>query len=280
MAEKNNEINKNVDSSNIFNEFIDDTSLIEEVDRLKSENNKDLFFYISKIGHSLQILFWLLFFLFIILFSYVFLQNNENIKNSSLLDPFCWIFLWNIKNDWTYCSSIASLKASYLNKLNLLQKEQTRDILKNIETLYSVENFTKTKEVIFLNDKSENKLQVLAILEEFDNMKTDFNVEKQKIECKSLIIDSAKKILTMTCDSYSQWFEKGLRWLDWTTNNTLKWTSISQANSFLNFIEKTSETFEIVDRQKMFKEESILWTKTWFTSKTSFSLKLKYNLNK
>jgi hypothetical protein len=51
MEEKNNEINKKINSSNIFNEFIDDSSLIEEVDKLKRERNKDLFFYISKIGH-------------------------------------------------------------------------------------------------------------------------------------------------------------------------------------------------------------------------------------
>jgi hypothetical protein len=280
MEEKNNEINKKINSSNIFNEFIDDSSLIEEVDKLKRERNKDLFFYISKIGHWLQVLFWFLFFLLIILFSYVYIQKNENLKNSSLLDPFCWIFLWDIKKDWEYCSSIVSLKATYLSKLDLLQKEQTLDILKNIETLYRVENFTKSKEVIFLNDKSDNKLQVLSILEEFDNMKVDFNIEKQKIECSSLFIDSAKKILTMNCESYSQWFEKWLRGLDWTTNNTLKWTSLSQANSFLNFIEKTSDTFEIIDRQKMFKEESVLWTKTGLTSKTPFTLKLKYNLNK
>jgi hypothetical protein len=84
----------------------------------------------------------------------------------------------------------------------------------------------------------------------------------------------------MNCESYSQWYEKWLRWLDWTTDNPLKWSSLSQANSFLNFIVKTSKDFEIIDRQKMFKEESVLWTKTGFTSKTPFTLKLKYNLNK
>jgi hypothetical protein len=53
-----------------------------------------------------------------------------------------------------------------------------------IEKLYEVENFTKSKEVIFLLDKSSNKLKVLSILEEFDNLKNQFdNLDKEKIQC-------------------------------------------------------------------------------------------------
>lgn len=280
MEEKNNEINKNIDSENIFDDFVDGSSLAEEVDNLKKEKDKDLFFYAAKTGHVLQAIFWLWLIISIIIFSYVHFQNNQKLKNSNILDPFCAVFLWDIKNEDTYCSSIASLKSTYESKLDLLQKSEVSDILEILERLYRVENFHNSKEVIFLIDKSENKLQALSILEKFDDMKNEFNVEKEKIECRSIVIDSNKGLLTMNCSSYTQWYEKGLRWFDWTTDSTLKWTSLSQANSFLNFIEKTSTDFEIVDRQKMFKEEAVLWTKTGLTSKTQFDLKLKYNLTK
>lgn len=280
MAEENNKINQKIDSSNIFDEFVGDSNLKKEVDSIKQEKEKDLFFYLSKVGSVLQTMFWILLVIMIIIFSYIYIQNNDELKNSNILDPFCFIFLWDVKNEDMYCSSISSLNKTYSLKLETTKQEENKAILGILEKLYNVENFLKTKEIIFLVDKSENKLQTLSILEKFDDMKNEFNVDKDKIQCNSLSIDSKKSLLTMNCESYSQWYEKWLRWLDWTTENPLKWSSLSQANSFLNFISKTSKTFEIIDRQKMFKEESILWTKTGFTSKTTFSLKLKYNLNK
>jgi hypothetical protein len=57
----------------------------------------------------------------------------------------------------------------------------------------------------------------------------------------------------------------------------LKWTSISIANSFLNYIEKQSTVFSIVNKQKVFRSETILWEKTNFTNKTQFNLVLNYN---
>jgi len=280
MEEKNNKVNQKIDSSNIFEEFVGDSNLIKEVDNIKKEKEKDLFFYISKAWHIFQTIFWVWLFIMIIIFSYIYIQNNDKLKNSNIMDPFCSIFLWDIKNEDMYCSSISSLNKTYLAKLDTLQIDQNKKILSILERLYNVKNFLKSKEIIFLVDKSENKLQTLTILEKFDDMKNEFNVEKEKIQCNSLVIDSEKNLLTMNCESYSQWYEKWLRWLDWTTDNPLKWSSLSQANSFLNFIVKTSKDFEIIDRQKMFKEESVLWTKTGFTSKTPFTLKLKYNLNK
>ncbi|MFK7780254.1 MAG: hypothetical protein QM490_03815 [Candidatus Gracilibacteria bacterium] len=280
MEEKNNEINNNIDSKNIFDEFADDSNLVEEVDKLKDENNKDLFFYISKTGAVLQTVFWLGLILTIIIFTYIHYQNDEELKNSNILDPFCSIFLGDVKNEDSYCSSISSLKKTYEKKIDLLQKGQATDILGILERLYEVENFLKSKEVIFLVDNTKNKLSVLSIIEEFDDIKNEFNIEKDKIECQFLVIDTKDNLLSMSCESYSQGYEKGLRGFDGTTDNTLKGTSLSQANSFLNFIEKTSTFFEIADKQKMFKEEPVLGNKTGLTSKTQFDLKLKYNLIK
>lgn len=279
MQDKNTEINKGIDTSNIFDDFSQDSSLVEEVDKLKKENNKDKFYYLSKSAHFLQTIFWIIFFVFIILFSYIYIQNNENITDSNALDPICFIFVWDINIDDTFCSSISSLHIKYKTSLEKAQKLQVEGIISILEKLYEIENFAKTKEVIFLTDKSINKLKVLDILEQFDNLKNDFNaVDKQKIQCNALIIDSKSSTLSMNCTAYSAWYERWFKWYDASDDNYIKWTSISIANSFLNYITKKSDIFTVVERQKVFRSESILWEKSDFTNKTSFNLKLKYNL--
>jgi hypothetical protein len=84
----------------------------------------------------------------------------------------------------------------------------------------------------------------------------------------------------MDCIAYSAWYEKWIRWFDWKNDikSLVKWTSLSIANSFLNYINLESNIFIIIDRQKIFKSENIIWNKTGFTSKTRFNLKLKFNL--
>ena len=273
------EENKEIDSSNIFDEFVDDSNLIDEVNKIKTERNKDVYFYFSKIWDIFQTIFWLWIITFILLFSYIYVQNNENLKNNNILDPFCIIILWDIKSSDNFCSSIASLKKTYSESLKSIETRQVSDILSILEELYRVENFVNSKDVLFLRDKTENKLPVLSILENFDDMKNEFNsVDKQKIQCSSISIDWNKKTLSLNCVAYAEWFEKWLRWYDWSTNDTLKGTSISIANSFLNYIEKQSKIFTIVNKQKVFKSETILWKKTNFTNKTQFSLILNYNL--
>lgn len=279
MEEKNKELNKNIDTSNIFDDFVDDSSLIDEVNKIKNERNRDLFYYISKAWYVFQILFWTGFVVLIILFSYIYIQNNKTISNSNILDPFCSIFLGDIEKEDPFCSSISYLKWNYSNKLENIKTTQSNDILNILQKLYEVENFTKSKNVLFLADKSENKLKILNILEEFDNIKNEFNkVDKQKIQCNSLSIDWKNSILSMNCIAYSAWFEKWLRWVDGSNTDWLKGTSISEANSFINFIDKRSNIFTLIDRQKVFKSENTLWEKTDFTNMTKFSLKLKYNL--
>ncbi|MDP2396330.1 MAG: hypothetical protein Q8S84_07930 [bacterium] len=76
------------------------------------------------------------------------------------------------------------MNTKYKTRLENAQQMQIKGILGILEKLYEVENFTKTKEIIFLSDKSNNKLKVLEILEKFDNIKNQFNaVDKQKIQC-------------------------------------------------------------------------------------------------
>ncbi|MBT3727037.1 hypothetical protein HOG21_05120 [bacterium] len=97
MSENNENIQKeenldNLDSSNIFNDFIDDENLIKEVEQIKTEEEKDLFYYILKISSFLQFLFWLLLVSSIVLFLYIQIQNNAELSDNQLLDPFCFMF--------------------------------------------------------------------------------------------------------------------------------------------------------------------------------------------
>ena len=279
MVNNNSDINKENGSANIFDDFAQDSTLVKEVDKLKKESIKDKFFYFSRAAYYLQTSFWVLFFIFLMLITYIYIQNREDFSDSNIIDPICFVFLWDVVNEGTFCSSISHLNLSYKTRLETLKKSQATDTLSILEKLYEVENFTKSKEIIFLWDKSSNKLKVLGILEEFDNLKNDFDkLDKEKIQCDGLTIDSSKNLLTMNCSAFSAWYEKWFKWFDAGSDNFIKWTSISIANSFLNFINKTSKVFIIEDRQKVFKSESIVWDKTDFTNKTTFNLKLKYNL--
>lgn len=279
MAEKIEPNNDNIDSSNIFDDFVQDSNLIKEVDKIKTDKNKDKFYYFTKVWKVFQILFWFLIILTVLLYSYISIQNNKDFSNSNLLDPFCYIFLWDIENTDVFCSSILSIKSNYTKKLSVEKAEQSKNILKILEKLYEIENFTKIKEVLFLVDKTSTKLPVLKILEEFDNLLNKFDkIDKQKIQCNNLKIESKLNIILLECYASSAWFETWLMWFDWTPNSPLSWTSISAANSFINYIGKKSTFFTIIDRQKIFRSENLLWKKSGFTNGTPFKLKLKYNL--
>jgi len=44
-----------------------------------------------------------------------------------------------------------------------------------LNKIYEIDNFLKTKEVIFLLNKSQNKFKILKVLEEFDNLKIGYD---------------------------------------------------------------------------------------------------------
>ena len=280
MVDINNENNKTADSKNIFDDFEDDAGLIDEVNSIKKKKNKDLFFYFEKLWGALQNIFWSGFIIILLMSLYIHIQNDTQLSNSNLLDPFCPIILWDINDpEYSYCSSVSYLENTYTSKLSKLKVEQTESILDILVDLYSFENFTKSKDVLFLLYKTENKLSVLWVLEKFDDLKNEFNnLDKEKIQCNNISIDWEESVLSMSCIAYSAWFERGLRWFDGTDDITLKWTSVSIANSFLNFIDKKSDIFNILNRQKIFNSSNALWDDTDFTNQTSFSLNLKYNL--
>lgn len=278
MALSDND-NKNINTSNIFDEFNDNPWLNDEIKEIIKSQKKDFYYYVDNIWHYLQVIFWLFLLILPIFFAYIYIQENESISNNNLIDPFCFLFTWNIENTNTYCSSISSLKKDYLAKLANVKNTQVSEINSTIEYLYKIENFNVSKDIIFLREKARSKLPVLKILSEFDDLKNQFEpIEKEKISCFDIEI-SNEYIFKANCIAYSAWFDKQIKWFDWTDNNLVSWKSMSYANSFLNFIEKQSSNFVLINKQKIFSQENLLWETTWFTNKTSFTLELKYKSN-
>lgn len=262
---------------NIFDDFNTDKSLQEEVKWLKKKEEKDMFFYISIASKVLQISFFILFFIVLIWWIYVFIQKNEDINSQSFLDPVCGVFSWGVPNPETNCASITYSNTYYKNKLEELKKSQVKEIVSILPAIYEKKSFENSKEVSFLLDKTEDRLKTLEIISEFDKLKNEYTwFEKRKITCENFSIDSSKNTLTANCSAYSKWYEWSIKWFSWEWK-LIKWTSISVANSFLNFIEKKSEYFSLIERQKIFKVENIIDSETAYTKKTDFKLKLKIN---
>ena len=274
--------NKDTETSsvNIFDEFATDSSLIDEVEKLKEEEKKDTYYYLSISWKILQNIFWFLFVIVFLLYWYIYIQKNDSFADKSLLDPICFVFndsTISKPEGTTYCSSISFLKKTYELNFETIKLEQSKKILENIIKIYEDSNFTKTKEVSFLLNKTTDRLSVLEVMEKFDLLKNDFWwIDKRKIQCQKIKIISELKILEMECYSYSQWYEKWIIWFSWIKNSDeIWWTSITIANSFLNYIEKNSKDFSLLERQKIFEIESVSWETNGYTNKTSFDVKLK-----
>jgi hypothetical protein len=100
-------------------------------------------------------------------------------------------------------------------------------------------------------------------------------------------IDSIEKILNVVCDAYSQGYENN--WIVGFSGNAerkdeyISWTSLSLANSFLNYIEKRKDSgFTVIEKQKLFEAETVSWDSdvgraTGYTKRTTFDIKLKIN---
>lgn len=219
-------------------------------------------------------------------FLYIKVQNNETNYSKSFLDPFCFLILWDLidKNTWDYCSSVSALNADYDSRTRQLKSDISEKLSKITLNLLEIDNFVNSKEVSFLLSNKLNKIKVLHILNDFDQLKNDFSGwDKKLISCNSMKINS-DNIIEATCDVYSSSWERAdstswlwIVWDSWDRKTSLiEWTSISTAASFLNFIEKNPEyNFQLLDKQKVFNSE-VVWE--WpYVKKTKLELKMKYN---
>ena len=265
------------DTLNIFDDFIDDSSLKENIKEIVKDQEKDVFYYIKIIQKVLKILIFLLLIFVVLAYSYVSIQKNNEYKNSSFIDPLCFIILWDIVNNNIYCSSVESLFNQYTQELKTLKNEQLSSINDIFETTYKIENFLDSKEVIFLKNKTDTKLDVVTIIDKFDKLLNTFEtISKEKLHCFNMEVFS-DNTLKVSCEAFSAWYDTYIKWYDWTAKKSVWWTSISYANSFINFIKTQYPEFLIINEQKMFDYTPLLLEDNWFTDKTKFSLELKYD---
>lgn len=270
-----------INSVNIFDEFASDNDgLMEEVEKLKEESQKDIYYYLNIVWKILGYIFWLFLLLFLVLLSYIYIQKSESVYDKWFLDPLCSFMLWETPTpeDYLWCSSLGFTNNYYTKKLNDLKVEQSINIFPLISLVYEQENFLKSKEITFLLNKSENKFRVLELISKFDKLKNDYVwiYNKDRIKCMDIVLDSDDKVFTIKCEAFSSDFDDRIMWFSWTRSDLLSWTSISIANSFLNYIEINSKDFTIIDKQRVFKSTNITWEKG-YTNKTPFDITLKIN---
>jgi hypothetical protein len=107
--------------------------------------------------------------------------------------------------------SIAVMDEVYNKKLSDLKDKQSTEVLSLLVEIYKTENFNKSKEVVFLNDRSKNKLKTLSILNKFDNLKYNYDpLNMQRIQCNNFTITD-DLILKTSCEAFSNNYEKNIK---------------------------------------------------------------------
>ncbi len=272
---------ENIDSTNIFEEFSQDENLKSEVKSTQVKKEKWGYYYLWVINKFFKLINTIFFLWFIIIGGYLYVQNNEAIKDISYLDPICFMFVdkW-LLIEWESCSSISSLTKRYRELNSNLSNKYYMGIANIIEDVYYVSNFAFSKEILFLLDKTENRLLPLAILEEFDRLKNEFEpINKGKLLCTNINI-SWGGVLSIDCNAFSSRWDRNIVWLSWKNQKSenVSGTSISLASSFINYLEMNARDFIIIDKQKEFTFDEV--ADYWgYSRKTNFKLTLKLRSN-
>lgn len=271
-------------SDNIFSELSWELDFWHQKEVFVAQK-KDKIYYLKLVSSFMSIANIFLFLFTIVWTWFIYIQNNDSFYSKPFLDPFCQILLSDdLKNTWDYCSSIASLLVNYNEKITTLKSEITNKLTLIINDTYVIENFINSKEVTFLIDNKNNRLKVLNILDDFDNLKNDFTwLDKKMINCSNIKITN-DSIFEANCDVNSSswelnnWEGRWIIWYTWNRNSSLiEGTSITIAASFLNFIQKNPKyNFQLIEKQKNFTSDSLIgeWS---YVKKTNIKLILKYN---
>ena len=268
-----------IDTSNIFEDFWDDSIVEEDLKKAESAAKRDMFFYIKLLWNIFKYLNSLLIVILLIAWAYIWIQLNDNFSNKLYLNPVCSILLGtDLEYEESNCSSLGSIKNLYVKKLEDEKEKKLEKLIPLINDLYIIEDFVNSKKVSFLIEKTNIRNNPLNIIKEFDTIKNNFTqIDKAQIRCSNISIE--QNILEIDCEAYSSVWEKGIPWFNWekTKKDTLNGTSISIASSFINYI-GISSAFKVEDAQRSFILEPIIWEGN-FTYKTSFSLRLAYKEN-
>ncbi|NDK10069.1 hypothetical protein GW846_04765 [Candidatus Gracilibacteria bacterium] len=272
--EKQNQI----ESENIFDEFSQSENLIEEVKHTDESFKKDSFYYLSIITKSLILLNIFVFFMFVLGFSYIFVQENTSNKEYSYLNQVCGLIVGEVHKDINSCRSVSSLLISYKNDVETLKIDQSKTILPLLGDAYAIENFNFSKKVLFLLEKTEKRTQPLDILAAFDAIKLQYEpTDKAEISCTNIQI-SAGDIMSLSCEAYSSDWDTKIVSLNSGNISQSKrgGTSISRAASFMNYIENASDSpFSIIEKTEILNSQEV--NEPPYTQKTSFQIQLQYN---
>ena len=273
----NEEKIEEIDTSNIFEDFGENLEAGDDVDKAEAAAKKDLIFYIKIIWNLFKYLNIFLIIALLIAWGYIWLQLNDQFNDKPYLNPICSIMLGTDLNyEEDNCSSLASVEGIYAERLKKENEKKLEKILPILSDLYVIEDFINSKKVNFLFEKTETRNNPLKIIEKFDIIKNDFTqMDKAQIRCSNIRIE--ENILEVDCEAYSSLWEKGIPWFNWehSKKDTLVWTSISIASSFINYVD-ISSMFKIIESQKSFSLQPVVW-EGGFIYKTSFSLRLMYD---
>ncbi len=275
---------KKVTTDNILEVFSRDMMNEKKKELTESIGWKDPIPYLNKLISFFKFGFFVCVFFSIIMFSYASFQESEDMWNISVLEPICFLFLGSeISSKYDGCSSVTVVQSEYRNNLENIEEKQTRKILSILEKVYSIENFLFSEDIAFILEKSNSKLPVIAMLTEFNDLKDSFEPNKKvyAIECNNLNINQDME-LQVSCSAYSSdWSDSNIVWFTGQkTSKKISGTSISVASSFLNYIARKSQSFQIVESTKVFTYSDQLeeW-KERYTRKTDFDIRLKYMNN-
>lgn len=262
---------------NIFwDDFGWDLDFWDDIDQIESKIDKDLYYYLKLIWNIIWNINIIVFILLTLLSWYFYVQNSNSFHREPMLDSVCeYILPAEVIEEWEFCSWVSSLLAKRTEEVDSLTQEQFEKVFNWLPKIYSLENFIFTKEVQFLLKQSENKMQVLSILTDFDNLLKDFySIDKWQIKCEWIEI-SSDLILSTQCSVFSADWNDEIMWYDGSYINKTGWSTISLASSFLNYIQKESKDFSLVSKQKKFTKDKFTWN-WYYTYSTTFTLQLKY----
>lgn len=276
-----NQTSSEFDNSNIFDELTQDVELENSLKKMKETKDKNFLYYISFYSGILKSINYVLLIVFLLSFTYIFIQKSETFYQSSYLNLFCPVLLWDVSNyvldKWENCSWLSVFKSRFVtDEVGTLKNTQYNKIIDILPDVYVLNNNITSKERVFLLDETKNRLKVSDILKDFDELKGSFiSYDKWKLECWELSIDSDYNI-KVACSTFSSDWDDDILWYDWNDKNQkVKGTSIAIASSFLNYIQTSSTKFTLLNKQKSFNLLPL--SEGLYKYETDFSIELKYN---
>lgn len=282
LDKKTSDVVSDFDDSDIFSDFSWDKELTSDIKAFKDNEKRDIFDTISIFSSTFKLLNFILLIVIFILYLYTYIQKSNEYVNYSILDPFCYILLWDVPpKNWESCSSVSAMSDYYKKEIESIKSKQAKEIVPVFSNLYKSENIFNSKEIVFLKNNKENRLKPLTILNEFQALKNNFSFDNKSIVCDNIVINS-ENILSANCEAFAAWWKKEISiyksWENKSIDNLNKvyWSSISLANSFIDYI-SIAKNFSLIERQKSFTSNEI--DSDQYRESTSFSIKLKYTNN-